>query len=118
MLVKKRSYGAKTRHDLDKNVTGRFTGSTCLLGGRWLIFVNTDMIDRRGMLTVALEVVFLITVLNAPVVSAANAALVKLLEIALRYQVIDVVGILCIEKGVLCQCVLVDSQVIQTNVKL
>ena len=70
------------------------------------------MIDRRSMLTVALEVVSLITVADAPLVSTANGALVELFEIALRYQVIDVVRKLFIGKGVLFQCVLVDSQVI------
>jgi len=73
--------------------------------------MNTDMIDRRSMLAVAPHVVFLVSVADAPVISAAYWALVNVLEVAMRFQVIDIVGELPVWKGVLFQSVLVGSQI-------
>lgn len=89
-----------------------------LFGHGRLVFVNTDMTDRRGMLAGAPEVVCLIIEADAPLVSATNGALIKLLKIALGYQVSDAGGELMIGKGILVQRVRVDSQVIETSVKL
>ncbi len=71
--------------------------------------MNTDMIDRWGMLDTTPEVIRLIAVIHTPVVGAASGTYVKFIEIALRYQLTDVRGILFIGKDVLLQRVLVDS---------
>lgn len=80
--------------------------------------MNADVVDRRGMLAVTCEVVSLIAVIDTPRVSASHRAFIKVLKVALCHEVINVVWILSVWKCVLIKCVLVNPQVVKTNVKL